>query len=269
MLSVLPVGDIRVADDSDFRKLKNLGDDTDNWKLEYQKNCTSVWTKNNEVSSFKIVKVRTTFEDIAAEVLYDVLHDPEYRKTWDHSMLEGYEICAINPNNDIGYYALKSPPPLRNRDFVTQRSWLDMGKEKWILNHSVNHESCPPRKGYIRGISYLTGYLVRDQGENKCQFTYVSQSDPRGKLPVWVVNKATKILAPKIITRIQKACKGYPRWKAQNNPHLKPWIFPEQMTLPRLDMAQIKPLAAGVSCESLDESGINEDDVDADKYVND
>lgn len=22
-------------------------------------------------------------------------------------MLEGYEICAINPNNDIGYYACK------------------------------------------------------------------------------------------------------------------------------------------------------------------
>jgi hypothetical protein len=38
------------------------------------------------------------------------------------------------------FFAVKSPPPLRNRDFVTQRSWLDMGKEKWIINHSVNHE---------------------------------------------------------------------------------------------------------------------------------
>ena len=54
-----------------------------------------------------ILKVRTVFKDIKPEVLYDVLHDPEYRKTWDHTMLEGYEICAINPNNDIGYYASK------------------------------------------------------------------------------------------------------------------------------------------------------------------
>ncbi|KAL4230161.1 START domain-containing protein 10 [Mactra antiquata] len=269
MLSLIKVGEIRVADDSDFRRLKSLSDETDGWKLEYQKNATMVWTKNNDVSSFQIVKVRTIFEDIPGETLYDVLHDPDYRKKWDHSMVEGYEICAINPNNDIGYYALRSPPPLRNRDFVTQRSWLDMGQEKWILNHSVNHESCPPRKGYIRGISYLTGYLIRQQGDTKCQFTYVAQSDPRGKLPVWVVNKVTKILAPKIISRIHKACKNYPRWKSENSPHFKPWIFPEQMTLPRLDQSQIKPLTAGVSSASLDESAIEEDDVNTEDYMND
>lgn len=269
MLSVSQVGEVRVADDSDFKKLKALCDDTDQWKLEYQKNNTNVWTKSNDNSAFKVVKVRTTFEDVPASVLYDVLHDPDYRKVWDHSMLEAYEICCVNPNNDIGYYALRSPPPLRNRDFVTQRSWLDTGKEKWILNHSVNHEKCPPRKGFIRGVSYLTGYLLRELGPDKVQFTYVSQSDPRGKLPVWVVNKATKILAPKIIYRIYKACKGYPSWKSKNNQHFKPWIYPEQISLPRLDMSQIKPLSAGISSESIDESGISEDDVDAEKYVND
>ena len=52
-----------------------------------------------------VFQIRTVYTDIRAETLYDVLHDPEYRKKWDHTMMEGYEICALNPNNDIGYYA--------------------------------------------------------------------------------------------------------------------------------------------------------------------
>jgi len=35
--------------------------------------------------------------------------------------------------------AVKTPKPLKNRDFVTQRVWLDLGREMMIFNHSVNH----------------------------------------------------------------------------------------------------------------------------------
>lgn len=63
-------------------------------------------------------KVRTVFKDIKPEVLYDVLHDPDYRKTWDHTMVEGYEICAINPNNDIGYYASKFNAPVTSYQII-------------------------------------------------------------------------------------------------------------------------------------------------------
>lgn len=42
--------------------------------------------------------------------------------------------------NKILFFTVKCPPPLKNRDFVTQRSWLDLGAEKCIVNHSVNHK---------------------------------------------------------------------------------------------------------------------------------
>ena len=69
------------------------------------------------------------------------IHDGEYRPTWDSAMVEGHEICSVAPNSDIGYYLVKSPTPFKNRDFVTQRCWLDFGRnqEKCIINHSVNH----------------------------------------------------------------------------------------------------------------------------------
>lgn len=45
---------------------------------------------------------------------------------------------------------------------------------------NANFQKCPPVKGYIRGIVYLTAYYIRDMGQNGCQVTYINHSDPKG-----------------------------------------------------------------------------------------
>ena len=92
-----------------------------------------------------MIRLQTVFPDVSGDVLYDVLHDPVYRKlwkvkyegqilqqifqTWDKHMLASSELGSLNPNNDLSYYALHCPPPLKNRDFVLQRSWLKTTQE--------------------------------------------------------------------------------------------------------------------------------------------
>ena len=46
-----------------------------------------------------------------------------------------------------------------------------------------------------------------------CSLGYVAHSDPGGQLPVWVTNKLSTILAPKMVKRLHKACKNYNHWK--------------------------------------------------------
>lgn len=41
--------------------------------------------------------------------MYDVLHDGEYRKDWDPTMSESYDIARLSDNADVGYYSCKDP----------------------------------------------------------------------------------------------------------------------------------------------------------------
>jgi len=140
-------------------------------------------------------------------------------------MIEAFCIEELNENNDIGYYAVKLPAPLTDRDFVNQRSWRVRGDSEFIImNRSVNHPAVPERNGFVRAHSHITGYLVQPYGEG-CVIIYLSQSDPKGLIPSSLVNKATKSIAPKLVQQLHNAAKGYNQWKStySRNSLDKPW----------------------------------------------
>lgn len=148
---------------------------------------------------------------------------------------------------------------------MTQRCWIDYGegKDKIIFNHSVNHVQHLPKKSYVRGLSYLTSYLIRPTGSNSCVLFYVSQSDPGG-LPSWICNAISKKLAPKLVKKMHKTCLKYDKWKAKNNPNFMPWINSEQMRAPRYDPKDILPIdVASLKKEQGDESQVKENDLDS------
>lgn len=250
---------VRVAEDADFERVRRLAMEEEGWSLVFSKKTSKVWTrpapKSSASSDFHMIRARVELPDVAASTAYDVLHDPDYRGEWDKYMMESADIGLLSPNTDLCYYAVRSPPPLRHRDFVLQRNWLDVGTEAIIFNHSVCHSDFPPRKEAIRAVSYLTGYVVKPLGPHSCQLTYVTHSDPRGKLPSWLINKITTIVTPKMMRRLHKACQGYQAWKARNNPDWKPWSRPDQLSPNRLDLSKCRPQDLP---EVVDESGCGE-----------
>uniref|UniRef100_A0AC34QHU4 START domain-containing protein n=1 Tax=Panagrolaimus sp. JU765 TaxID=591449 RepID=A0AC34QHU4_9BILA len=252
----MEVNVVKVFDDKDFEYVKQLCDDHDEWTVVYHKKTNRVWTKPAPNSDFHMIKARSTYHDICAETVYDVLHDPHYRRHWDKYMITSKDIGIINPNNDICYYSLGAYPPIQSRDFVMQRSWLDTGHEKYICGHSVCHDDFPPIKGYVRGTIYLTAYFVRTLDEKSCEITYVTHSDPKGRLPVWLINKMTKVVAPKALKKLHKACSNYPLWKSKHQPQWKPWIFPHQLqNAVRVDLKQCQ--SKNYDQVILDESNIS------------
>ena len=54
------------------------------------------------------MQIRGELTDVSGETTFDVLMDGPYRKTWDDVMLQDYEPCRLDDNNDIGYYLSES-----------------------------------------------------------------------------------------------------------------------------------------------------------------
>ncbi|KAG8447636.1 hypothetical protein GDO86_014954 [Hymenochirus boettgeri] len=249
----------QVPDDSLFLSFRDQCESTDGWQCSYSKSGIGVWMKpsSGKGSLVHTVKGSMVFPDVSADTAYDVLHDTEYRKKWDMNMIETLEIAQLSVNADVGYYSWKCPKPLKNRDVVTLRSWLLLSDCFLIINFSVKHNLYPPRKDMVRAVSLMAGYYIKRTGPNSCTLIYLAQVDPRGSLPKWVVNKSSKYLAPKILKKLHKACLQYPAWKNKHHPGFKPWLNPEQNTLPRISLNELS-LQRADSLELVDESNLCE-----------
>lgn len=250
-----------VPDDALFRAFQSQCEDNEGWTISYNKSGIGVWMRPPDIGgrgpSVHTVKGRMTFPDVAAETVYDVLHDIEYRRKWDLTMIETRDIARLSLNADVGYYSWKCPKPLKNRDVVTLRAWLVLPDAYLITNFSVKHNMYPSRKDMVRAVSYMAGYLVKSNGPTSSTLTYLAQVDPRGSLPKWVVNKSSQYLAPKILRKLHKACLQYPSWKKKNKPEFKPWLNPEQNTLPRISLNELS-MQRAESLEHVDESQLCE-----------
>ena len=119
---MLKLGEVKLPSDADFEYAKTTCENDQGWTQVYSKGShLKVFTKKNDASPVQMIKVKADFDDVSPETLYDVLQDGDFRINWDSSMLECREICYLSPCSDIGYYSMKCPKPLKNRDFVTQR----------------------------------------------------------------------------------------------------------------------------------------------------
>lgn len=248
---------VQIPDDEAFQSFRNDCESTDGWDVTYNKGTVAVWTQPLRNGTFvQKLKTRLECKDVSAETMYDVLHDIDYRKKWDSNVVETFDIGKLTANADVGYYSCKCKP-LKNRDFITLRSWLALPDSYMIINHSVKHPKYPAKKECVRAVSLMTGYLVRITGANSCSLTYLCQVDPKGSLPKWVVNKASQFMAPKAMKKIYKACLKYPEWKSKHNCDHKPWLYPEQNTLVTVRLSELTVQHAD-SLERIDESGLSE-----------
>ncbi len=208
----------------DFIKFRDFAESQDTkWTTVYKGwNNLHVQTRPEELkpgetaTGFDIVRSTIDWNDVDPETLFNCLHDAEYRATWDEKMIAGHNICQLDQHNDIGYYAMKPHWAVTNRDFCNMRSWMEFTNGDYIImNHSVEHPECPPRPGFVRARSILTGYYIKPMPSAGTRLIFISHSDPKGIIPAFLVNNIIGSLTPAVLARLHECTLKYVSWSAR------------------------------------------------------
>jgi hypothetical protein len=224
----------KIATRDDFIAFRHRVTETEEWKEKYNTEACKVWTKHSDPNApgggLNIVKVNCFYKAVDPSSMYDALHDPQFRKSWDSNMIEGFNLVQLDARNDIGYYAAKFPFPMANRDFLNLRSWMEFDNGEYIImNHSVQHADCPEKKGFVRGYSHITGYYLRPWNGTGTELLYLTHSDIKGSIPHMVLNSATQRMAPTLMDTLGKNGATYIQWAKDNHPagFRAPWRTPK------------------------------------------
>lgn len=145
------------------------------------------------------------------EVIYEAIANISIRKSWD-SVFTELKVVANDGENgsEILYMTLKSPALVSDRDFVQQRKiWKNFPNDKSHILHfkSVNHPKCPRNKKYVRAETIISGYYIQDKGNGKDSILgIISQTDVRGAIPTWLVNKVAPKASKGWVSSLLKGC---------------------------------------------------------------
>jgi START domain len=168
-----------------------------------------------EVSGTSVVGLRGE-AFVAAPIVRvaSVLADRKRSTEWIDRLVKTKVIREISESESINWNHIKTPSPLKDRDFVF-RSLIttDPAKKKVVFSyHSVTDPIAPEYDDYVRG-SFRSGKFELTMAERtnkdgtKTKGTIVVAEvvvDPKGAVPTFIVNMVQKSWPHKTLTALRK-----------------------------------------------------------------
>lgn len=143
-----------------------------------------------------------------------VLADRKRSTEWIDRLVKTKVIRELSETEAINWNHIKTPTPLKDRDFVFKtRITTDPAKKKVIFSyHSVTDKAAPEYDAYVRGDFKsgkfeLTVMERTNKDGTKTRGTHVVAEvivDPRGSVPTFIVNMVQKSWPHKTLTALRK-----------------------------------------------------------------
>jgi hypothetical protein len=173
--------------------------DRNTWKLISNITGTKLYEKDRkDVCPLPCYLVETDIKqekDVLVGKVWDVnedgakLNDPKIL-TWEEVDVDksaGWKICS--QKNSAGW-------PVWPRQFIFAQTKIEEKDTTYLVAHSVVHSDVKvDEKKYVRGNIHLSVYAFKDNGDKTTNVWRITQVDPCGNIPHWLVKMYSANLA--------------------------------------------------------------------------
>jgi hypothetical protein len=163
------------------------------WTEIYTKDEVAVSKMELEGTKFYAFKGETVYDAPATKVMHVLLNN-EHRTDWVDMLYEATELEKNGPFDYVLYQAFDLPLTFADRDYVYRgeaKRISDTVVELHIA--SVEHDSKPAEETVgVRAELVNTLYRLTDEPNGKTRVEVEVQTDPKGWMPIWLVNLVQK-----------------------------------------------------------------------------
>jgi len=175
----------------------------DGWQAAGERDGVEMWMRDVDGSSVREIKAQTLV-DIPPERVWSVLKDVEKYPEFMPYMVE-VKVIERSAPDVVTVYQCVAPPVVEKRDSiveVTNKADERMGiyRTEW---HSVD-KGPAPRHDAVRVNGVRGQWVIERIGEAHSRLTYTLFTEPGGSVPGWIVNRANKRSAPKLLNAVAK-----------------------------------------------------------------
>ena len=176
------------------------------WELISDTNGIKVESRSIPGEDLLMVRGTTVFHH-PIEKVFTLMIDHRTRKEWVDRLSYIKRIKELDGKLDaISHYKVNMPWPVKDRDFVvrTYITYDEKGEE--ITSHTASVQGAlPPSDDFVRALSHDSTVVLKKLGSGKTRITMQARVDPKGNLPVFLVNYFQKRWASATLVSLASA----------------------------------------------------------------
>ena len=159
----------------------------ESWELAKDNDGVKVYTRTNEVMSFKEFKASMTVE-AKVEDFVSVLFEVGGLTSWGYNISEAKLLERPNDTIQIYYAVAKAPWPYKNRDGIYKNilSW-DKNNSSLTVEIQMIDDRLEPNDKFVRMDGYGF-WKVKEISQSELEIDFQMQVDPGGSIKAWMAN---------------------------------------------------------------------------------